>query len=96
MVSWYHTHRGAARDYPDDFTPYHASLLEGTYDCGERIVLHAYFSRGQSPGGFRSWWRALEGSADGLDTEHLMRVRRTVQSAGPRLGRRAWRARGRV
>ena len=60
-------------DHPDDFTQYYASLLEGTYDCVDRIVLNAYFSRGQSPGGFRSWWREWAGSDDGLDTEHLMR-----------------------
>jgi len=40
----------------------------------DRIVLNAYFRLGQSPGGFRTWWRILEGSDDNLDNAHLMRM----------------------
>lgn len=54
-------------------TQYHA-LLDGTYDCVDRIVLNAYFRPGHSGGGFRTWWRCLTGSDDTLDTAHLMRM----------------------
>jgi len=40
----------------DDFSLYYRQLLEGRYDCVDRIVLNGYFPRGHSPGGFRSWW----------------------------------------
>jgi hypothetical protein len=40
----------------------------------DRVVLNAYFSMGQSGGGFRVWWRALHGSDENLDDNHLMRM----------------------
>jgi len=46
----------------DDFTEYHQGLLEGRYDCVDRIVLNGYFPLGQQGGGFRYWWRQLTGS----------------------------------
>ena len=46
----------------DDFTSYHQELLDGRYDCVDRIVLNGYFPLGQTGGGFRSWWRELSGS----------------------------------
>ena len=52
---------------------YH-ELLDGTYDCVDRIVLNAYFRPGHSAGGFRVWWRHLTGSDETLDTAHLMRM----------------------
>ncbi len=58
----------------DEFSTYYAAFLDGTYDCVDRIVLNAYFRLGQSPGGFRTWWRSLEGSDDTLDNNHLMRM----------------------
>lgn len=58
----------------DEFSDYYADCLEGTYDCVDRIVLNAYFRFGQTPGGFRTWWRSLEGSDDQLDNAHLMRM----------------------
>jgi DNA-binding transcriptional ArsR family regulator len=48
-------------------------LLDSYYDCVDRIVLNAYFSLGQSPGGFRCWWRSLMGGDDNLDNNNLMR-----------------------
>ena len=36
-------------------------LLEGVYDCVDRIVLNAFFPLGQTGGGVRSWWRQLNG-----------------------------------
>ena len=42
--------------------------------CADRIVLNAYFRMAHSAGGFRIWWRALNGSDDDLDDAHLMRL----------------------
>jgi hypothetical protein len=56
---------------PDEFSTYCADLLEGSYDCVDRIVLNAYFPLGQTGGGLRSWWRLLRGSDDDLDDNHL-------------------------
>jgi hypothetical protein len=35
---------------PDDFSQYHAELLERIYDCVDRIVLNAFFLMGQTGG----------------------------------------------
>jgi hypothetical protein len=51
-----------------------ANFLNGSYDCVDRIVFNAYFQFGQTPAGFRLWWRELEGSDDNLDNNHLMRM----------------------
>ncbi len=59
-------------DY-DDFTLGHLELLDGVYDCVDRIVLNAYFQFAQSGGGFRCWWRKLFVVDDQLDNTHLMR-----------------------
>jgi hypothetical protein len=58
----------------DRLTDLYHDLLDGTYDCVDRIVLNAYFRPGHSPGGFRVWWRRLTGSDATLDTAHLMRM----------------------
>jgi len=58
----------------DQFSEQHEDLIEDSYDCVDRIVLNAYFAMGQNPGGMRVWWRALHGSDEGLDTNHLMRM----------------------
>jgi hypothetical protein len=52
----------------------YADLLTGQYDCVDRIILNAYFPLACGPGGFRTWWRSLEGSDDTLDNTHLMRL----------------------
>ena len=57
----------------DPFSSHYAELLDGTYDCVDRIVLNGYFRFIQSPGGFRTWWRQLYGHDDNLDNAHLMR-----------------------
>ena len=57
----------------DQLTELYENLLEGVYDCPDRIVLNAYFGMGHSPGGFRSWWRRLYGTDDNLDKTHLIR-----------------------
>jgi hypothetical protein len=57
----------------DPFTRQHASLLDGSYDVVDRIVLRAYFGLGGSGGGFCYWWKKLYGTLDNLDDAHLMR-----------------------
>jgi hypothetical protein len=44
---------------PDDFSNYISELLEGKYDCVDRIALRAYFGLGQTSGGFLTWWNRL-------------------------------------
>jgi hypothetical protein len=56
---------------PDDLSQYYAELLEGVYDCVDRIVLNAFFPLGQTGGGVRSWWRQLNGDDSQLDDKHL-------------------------
>ena len=51
-----------------------ADLLDGSYDCIDRIVLNAYNPWCASPGGFRQFWRHLDGSDEHLDNAHLMRM----------------------
>jgi hypothetical protein len=58
----------------DRLSALYQDLLDGTYDCVDRIVLNAYFRPGHNPGGFRVWWRRLTGSDATLDTTHLMRL----------------------
>jgi hypothetical protein len=58
---------------PDEFSQSYQAYLTGTYDCVDRIVLNAYFILAQSPGGFRTWWRQLNGNDEDLDNTHLMR-----------------------
>jgi hypothetical protein len=59
----------------DDFTERYGDLLTGSYDCVDRIVLNAYFPLGHNPGGFRCWWRRLNGGSEAqLDDTHLMRM----------------------
>jgi hypothetical protein len=52
----------------------YADLLVGQYDCVDRIILNAHFAFACSPGGFRLWWRNLEGTDDTLDNAHLIRM----------------------
>jgi len=59
---------------PDQLSALYSEFLEGGYDCVDRVVLNAYFSMGQSGGGFRMWWRELYGSDEDLDDNHLMRM----------------------
>jgi len=57
----------------DQLTETYSDLIEGSYDCPDRIVLNAYFGLGHSPGGFRNWWRRLFGDDNDLDKPHLIR-----------------------
>src|SRR6266851_663581 len=59
----------------DKLSQRYGDLLEGSYDCVDRIVLNAYFRLCYSGGGFREWWRRLTGgSEENLDNAHLMRM----------------------
>jgi hypothetical protein len=58
---------------PDPYTELYEDMLDGTYDCVDRLVLNAYFIPAQSGGGFRTWWRRLTGGDETLDNTHLMR-----------------------
>ena len=59
---------------PDQLSTLYSDLLEGSYDCADRVVLNAYFGMGQTGGGFRVWWRELYGSDADLDDNHLIRM----------------------
>ena len=59
---------------PDQLSTLYSDLLEGSYDCVDRVVLNAYFGMGQTGGGLRVWWRALYGSDANLDDNHLIRI----------------------
>ena len=45
---------------PDELSTLYSDLLEGSYDCVDRIFLNAYFPMGINGGGMRCWWRALQ------------------------------------
>jgi hypothetical protein len=44
---------------PDDFSTYIGDLLNGTYDCADRISLRGYYPMGQTSGGLLMWWNQL-------------------------------------
>lgn len=58
----------------DKLINHYYEILEGTYDCVDRIVLNGYFIQGCIPGGFRNWFRALYGSDTKLNNTTLMRM----------------------
>jgi hypothetical protein len=59
----------------DGLTEHYGDLLDGSYDCPDRIVLNAYHPLLHGPGGFWHWWRRLyDGSDEQLDNTHLMRM----------------------
>lgn len=61
--------------WTDELSSQYADLLDGSYNCVDRIVLNAYCTLCYSAGGFRTWWRRLhDGSDDELDDNHLMRM----------------------
>lgn len=59
----------------DELSDYYKDLLDGSYNCVDRIVLNGNFGLCYSAGGFRCWWRRLHnGSEEELDNTHLMRM----------------------
>jgi hypothetical protein len=67
---------------PDDFSTYITELLNGTYDCVDRIALRGYFPMGQTSGGLLTWWNQLHPGRP-LTQEDL---RRMAGDAGRRVG----------
>jgi len=67
-----HEERGASE--LDRFSDHYTALLDGTYDCVDRIILNGYFRLGCSPGGFRLWWRNLFGGDEKLNNSALQRM----------------------
>ena len=59
---------------PDDFSTYHASLLEGSYDCVDRITVNAFYPMGQTGGGTRLWWRDWKGDEKTLSDAGMKAV----------------------
>jgi hypothetical protein len=66
-----------------DLSDYYHELLEGRYDCPDRIVLNGYFPLGAAGGG-RYWWRKLTGSDETLDQEMAGRFSRRVHAYAKR------------
>lgn len=59
----------------DELGRRHRALLEGSYDCVDRVVLNAYMPPCRSPGGPRFWWRLWhKGSDASLDDTHLVHL----------------------
>ena len=55
----------------DGLSRAYADLLEGEYDCLDRVVLNAYFRFACRPPGFRVWWRQLYGLEAALGNRQL-------------------------
>jgi hypothetical protein len=51
---------------PDALSERYSDLLQGSYDCVDRIVLDAYFPLGHSPGGFGTHLRNLQSPTLGI------------------------------
>lgn len=68
----------------DSLTQHYETLLDGCYDCIDRIVLNAYLPMLLLGGGLRIWYRTMKGSDEGMSTAKLMqfagRFSRRVQS----------------
>lgn len=57
----------------DALTKHYAPILEGEYDCIDRIVLNAYCPMLLVPGGVRNWYRLMEGSDKDMSDASMMR-----------------------
>ncbi len=57
----------------DSFSQHYAPIIEGQYDCIDRIVLSAYCPMLLVPGGVRNWYRLMNGSDEGLSDASMMR-----------------------
>lgn len=58
----------------DKFLSHYEAQISWHYDCVDRIVLNGMFLLGQSPGGFRYWWRELFGSDENLSDESMRKL----------------------
>ena len=57
----------------DSLTEHYAPLLEGEYDCIDRVVLNAYCPMLLVPGGVRNWYRLMKGSDKDMSDASMMR-----------------------
>lgn len=57
----------------DSLTEHYTPLLEGEYDCIDRIVLNAYCPMLLVAGGVRNWYRKMEGSDNDMSDSSMMR-----------------------
>jgi len=57
----------------DGLTEHYLPLLEGEYDCIDRIVLNAYCQMLLVPGGVRNWYRQMEGNDNDMSDATMMR-----------------------
>lgn len=57
----------------DSLSTHYAFILEGEYDCIDRIVLNGYCPMLLNPGGVRIWYRLMEGSDKGISNATMMR-----------------------
>lgn len=57
----------------DSLTEHYTALLEGEYDCIDRIVLNAYCPMLLVAGGVRNWYRKMEGSDNDMSDSSMMR-----------------------
>jgi hypothetical protein len=71
----------------DQLSSLYNELLEGSYDCVDRVILNAYFSMGQSGGGLRVWWHAPYGSDENLDDKSFDAHGGAIQPSPTSLGR---------
>jgi len=58
----------------DQLSELYSDILDGSYDCVDRIIWNAFSPMGRDPGALRIWWRTWFGSDKDLDNAHLMRM----------------------
>lgn len=60
--------------HKDKLCSHYKEIIEGSYDCVDRLVLNGYYPMGHTPGGMRIWYRKLKGSDKDLNNTNLMRM----------------------
>ena len=58
----------------DKFYAHYQEQIHWHYDCIDRIIINGMFLFGQSPGGFRLWWRELFGDEEKLSDEGIKKL----------------------
>lgn len=72
-LSFLYFSEGGVMKFQDELSQHYSEILDGVYECVDRIVINGYYKLGHSPGGFRTWWRTFYGTDDNLDKTHLIR-----------------------
>ena len=57
----------------DCLTQHYSNILDGSYDCIDRIVLNAYCPILLIPGGVRNWYRIIQGDDQDMSDSTMMR-----------------------